>query len=109
MPTFTPPGLNDIPPTLPSGSIGQSHQAFHLFKHYRNRPEGRNVYIYSDDSVSENDPDGNSTLWSEDYRMGDTDPDAVEISACFYGGHGPYTITTAQATLLTNAGYTVDP
>lgn len=76
-----------------------------LFRHYRSRPEGRNVYIYSDGSVSEVDPNGVTTQW----QATDGDQTGIYITACFYGGHGAYPVTATQATLLTAAGYTVDP
>ena len=76
-----------------------------LFRHYRSRPEGRNVFIYSDGTVSEVDPNGVTTQWNQT----DGDQLGVYVTACFYGGAGPYAVTAAQATLLTNAGYSVDP
>lgn len=71
-----------------------------LFRHYRARPAGRNVYIYSNNTVSELDPDGETTFTTRHEGT-------PYVTAFFQGGAGPYTITSAQATLLTNAGYTV--
>ncbi len=103
--SFTPPTQDAVPPTLPPGDPDQSLTGYKLFRHYRSRPEGRNVFIYSDDSVSEVDPNGVTTQWNKT----DGDGTGIYIVACFYGGAGPYAVTSAQATLLTNAGYTVDP
>lgn len=104
MPTFTPPNQDAVPPVLPPGTPGQTSLSYKLFSHYRMRPEGRNVYIYSDGSVSENDPDGNSTLWRDSDRTPDS-LGAPTVTFVAYGGHDGVTVTQAQADLLTAAGY----
>lgn len=103
MASFTPPAnATENPPILPE-SRGP---AAALFRHYRGRPVGRNVFIYSDSTVSEVDPDGVSTFWQEvegtPFITGHS-----AVSGVFYGGHDNQYVTAAQATLLTNAGYTV--
>lgn len=103
MPTFTPPAnATEDPPVDEDATPIQRA----LFRHYRGRPVGRNVYLYSDGTVSEVDPDGLHTFARQEegspYAQGKS-----KTAAFFQGGTGPYTITAAQATLLTNAGYTV--
>jgi hypothetical protein len=102
MGTFTPPAqAGGVPPTLPR------HPGNKLFQHYRARPEGINVFLYSDGTVSEDEPDGTDRVWSIRDRNGDA-INATYITRCFYGGHDAYEISQAEADLLTNAGYTVD-
>lgn len=106
MATFTPPTYPEgLPPTLPADEHSLSYK---LFRHYRGRPEGRNVYIYSNDTVSEADPDGYSTLWREADRTSSTLANAPTVSHVFWGGHEAETVTSAEEALLIAAGYTVD-
>lgn len=107
MATFTPPSENSVPPTLPEGSPGQTDLQYRLFRHFRRRPAGIDVFIYSNGTVSEIEPDSQTTFWSTQdagYTAG-----LPYVTAAFYGGHDSYNITAAQSTLLTNAGYTVTP
>lgn len=111
MATFTPPAnATEVPPVLPVGDPEQSALGFRLFRFYRARPAGRNVYMYKAGSVS-------ATAFG---RVTETDPTSTynssgvatsngwdDIEIVFYGGHGAVTVTSAQATALTNAGYTV--
>lgn len=102
---FAPPAnADENPPTLPDDSYSLSYR---LFRHYRSRPVGRNVYIMSDNTVTETDPDGYSSLWKESDRMGDTLAGCPHVSHVFWGGHDAEAVTGAEATLLTNAGYVV--
>lgn len=102
MPTFTPPAQNVIPPVLPVGDPEQTPEGYALFRHFRARPEGRNVYVLSDDTVTEDDPDGTSASWA----AGEGIPHVVHA---FYGGHDDYNISEAVADLLTDEGYEVTP
>lgn len=89
-----------MPPTIGSHDPTWSALGNRLFRHYRARPEGRNVYILSDGTVTELDPDQETMFWDR----ADGSPYVV---VALYGGHDSYEVTSAQATLLTNAGYTV--
>lgn len=93
-----------VPPTLPDDTTSL---AYRLFRHYKSRPEGINVYIMSDGSVTQSDPDGSSSLWRESDRMGDTIPGAPHVTHVFWGGHDMDAVTPAEAIILANAGYTV--
>ena len=96
MATFTPPATSTVPPVLPTSS-GVSYL---LFRHYRTRPEGINVYVLSDGTVTETDPDGTNVYW----QAAEGSPYVTE---CFYGGHDAYNISDATAALLISEGYTV--
>lgn len=79
---------------------------------YKARPAGVNVYLYKTGSlsatahgrVSEDDPialyDANGVMTSNGWD---------DIEVVFWGGHGPTTLIKDWSTVLTNAGYTVDP
>jgi hypothetical protein len=99
---FVCPAALENPPTLP-----EYHPGNRLFRHYRSRPVGHNVFIYSNNTVSEQEPDGTTTLWRESDRMGDTMPNAPHVVKVFWGGHEAELITIQQRSLLVAAGYTV--
>ena len=102
MSTFTPPAQSTVPPILPSNDPDQTPEGFRLFRHYRSRPEGINVYLLSDDTITEDDPDQERVFWAEAEGT-------PYVKRAFYGGHDDYDLTDAEATLLTDAGYTVTP
>lgn len=105
MPSFqAPSNPNGVPSILPDTRGAQRK----LFRHYRPRPEGINVYVLSDGSVTESDPNGSSILWREADRSPETEEDAVTVVHVFWGGHEAETITDAMAAILIGAGYTVD-
>ncbi len=103
--TFVCPSQSAVPPVLPEEHIGNR-----LFRYFKARPEGINVYLYKVGSASaaahgrvdEDDPvtlyDANgvaiSTGWSD-------------LEMVFWGGCQAVTITQAQADALRAAGYTV--
>lgn len=67
-----------------------------LFRHFRARNVGRNVYYLTNGTITENDPDGTAVTW-----------DAVRT--VWWGGHLPVEITAAEQAALENAGYTTIP
>lgn len=122
--TFTPPLVKTVPPFGPDSTQAQVD----LWRHYENRYRGVNVWILSDGSVVQSDPTPeNSNVDMSNILPGDSllgkdpyvtsiyiDPGANPqvptihttshnpyVVAKFYGG-STYTITAAQATLLTN-------
>lgn len=99
-----PSNAQGVPPILPTSRGGERK----LFRFYRPRPEGINVFIYSDDEVSENEPDGSTRVWS----ISDRTPDSLNapyVTHVFWGGHDADPITDEEAALLTGAGYEVIP
>lgn len=106
MSTFTPPARSGVPPVLPpwSGREAQTITSYKLFRHYRSRPEGINVFELSDGTITEDDPDGTAVVWSPGDRTGDS-IDALYVVTAWYGGHDDYVLTDAQETALTDAGY----
>lgn len=106
MPTFQAPYTEGGVPSILPSSKGLQRR---LFRFYRARPEGINVFIYSNDTVSESEPDGSTTLWREADRTPDTDPTAPYVTHVFWGGHEAEEITEAEQALLEDAGYEVTP
>lgn len=105
MATFAAPAnATEGSPTLPDDMRSLSYR---LFRHYRPRPVGINVYILSNNTVTEVDPDGMSIIWRESDRTSDTIIGCPTVSHVFWGGHVAETVTSAEAALLTAAGYTV--
>lgn len=62
-----------------------------------------NVYILTDGTVTEDFPPSTYDTDGTLLLRGDE-----RVAHAFVGGGGPVTVTAAEATLLTNAGYTVD-
>lgn len=100
MPSFTPPTTNEDPPYLEDSTPLQKH----LYRHLATRPAGRNVYLWSNNTVSELDPDGSVRFWSvNDEGRGSN----IYVSKVWWGGHVTQTVSAAEQTLLEAAGYTV--
>ena len=108
MSTFQAPSDSDgDPPVLPEGDPDQSQIGFRLFRYFNSRPAGRNVYYRETNgvgSVTETDPQ--TTYDSNGNVLVDGWSDVVHV---WWGGHAAETVTAAQATALTNAGYTLGP
>lgn len=88
MATFTPPTLPG--PVLNRGEPEARRRR--LWRYYSAPPAGVNVYLYPDGTVTTTDPI--------------TQDEWDEVRA-FYGGHGPYPITSSEAASLVAAGYSV--
>lgn len=111
MASFTPPTRSDIPPVLPEGDLEQNPVAFRLFRFFRARPSGINVFLYKNGTYSA----------SRFGQVTETDPVAIynssgvavsdgweDLQLVFWGGHGAVIIDDDVAQLLVDAGYTVD-
>ena len=93
MPTFRPPTDNFVSPVIVGEFMdGQylsrtERLANQLGKHIALSPRGRNVFLLTDSTITENQPS-----------------DSTTISKIYYGGHETE-ITADEATALTAAGY----
>ena len=100
MATFTPPVVRRTPPTEITTRSGP---AKNLFRHFRGDDQADTVWIYTDGTVSTENP---QTTYDTD---GAVDEEALSrVSRMFLGG-ATYTVTAAEQALLEGAGYTVDP
>lgn len=96
MATFTPP-TEEYAQTHPQARWSVNR----LMRYYGTMPRGRNVYYLSDGTVTENDPDSRSVFWTREAG-------SPYVHTVWWGApETPYTVTSAQATALTDAGYTV--
>jgi hypothetical protein len=88
---------------LPEGTPGQDPLARRLFAHYETTEQAKNIYILTDGTVTEFTPpatyDANGDLLLLPHER---------VAHAFVGGGGPVAVTDAEATILTDAGYTVD-
>lgn len=114
IPTFEPPVVYDIPPTLPG--IEHRHANF-LARWYNNRPRGRSVLkltaatpgvfpsltLFPDETLFPRATAGESSYVIVDTPTSDQ-MDAVAFT--YQGGH-IYTVTEEEAFELTAAGFTV--
>jgi len=123
LPTFTPPPVADVPPILPTELDKRANPvAWRLFRYYHSRNRGINVFKMKDGTYVSSDPGfGNNTIVGEPYPATDAVPNNMlaqsyyngvrtdfplpqPIALIYYGGHS-YSITSQEATNLTNAGY----
>ena len=112
MSTFAPSSVNEAPPVLPDGDPDQTEGQVRLFRYYKARPTGVNVYLYKAGSpsaiahgrVTEEDP---ITLYNSAGVATSTGWEDIEV--VFYGGHEPTTLIRDWEDVLTAAGYTVTP
>lgn len=81
MATFTPPTTNDVRYGIPG------KRGWNLWRFLSPGPRGVNVYLLTDGTYSE----------IEQF-------DTSLVTTVYHGGHS-HTITSAEATSLTNAGY----
>lgn len=127
MSTFTPPLVYDRPTFLPDSTDDQKD----LWRHFANRARGVNVWILSDGTVVQDTAtaENSNTDMSNVYPWDVNDPSAPYVTsvfidsgadpqipsahtvshdpypvAFFYGG-ASHTVTSAQAAILTAAGY----
>lgn len=115
MATFTPPTAAVVPPFLPD----TTGPAKNLFKYFKARKRGVNVFKLSngtyvqDYPTPENSntaipypiiPDGQPYATSWLYSVPTYFNQAVTVVTTYYGGHS-YTVSAAEATALTAAGY----
>ena len=93
MPTFSPPTDNFVSPVIAGEFMNGQYLAAterlanQWGKHVALSPRGRNVFLLTDTTITENQPS-----------------DATRISKIYYGGHATE-ITSDEATALTTAGY----
>lgn len=91
MATFTPPADIVVQAFLEDSSPIQKR----LMRHSNGGVRGRNVWILTDDTVTEVAPDGTTVTYDD-------------VARFFPGGHVAQTVSAAEQTLLEAAGYTVD-
>lgn len=99
MATFVPPiTTGEVPPVAP-GADRLMNRLCALYQFSGDR--GRNVYLLSDGTVTETDPDGVTVRWDNDT------PGVVYVAKAWWGGHLEEDVTAAEAAALVAAGYTV--
>lgn len=64
------------------------------------------MFLLSDGTITESEPDGTAVVWSPNDRNGDA-INAKYVVVAWYGGHDNYEVTDAQAAILQANGYTV--
>lgn len=85
-----------VPPTLPGPSLDEGEPESlrrRLWRYYRQPDIGMNVYLLRDGTVTQHDPL--------------TEAGWAAVDVAFYGGHGPYLVSAAQAAALVAAGYSL--
>lgn len=89
MPTFRPPTDNFVVLGIPPKEFDSQEvrNAYNLFRHYNPEPRGRNVFLLTDGTYTENEPN-----------------DRDIISKVYFGGSNN-DITANEAASLTAAGY----
>jgi hypothetical protein len=93
--TFTPPTTEN----LSTWEAEASPLANRLMGHFHAGTRVHNVWIYSDNTVSETQP----PYWEQN----PSDPNGAYVARVFYGGGTYQDVTQAQRDLLVAAGYSV--
>lgn len=128
MPVFTPPTDHIVPPIYlggPDPLHGIDSAMQRLFRHFDNRDRGRNIFLMSDGTVTDSQDTSfgaNASGTPPNMIQPPTDPyvrsifesggELIEVDVfqvpyvvrTYYGGSGNV-ITSAEATILTAAGY----
>jgi len=100
LPTFTPPTDNIVPTVdLDERDRRRNPLGNALMRHFARGPRGRNVFLLTNNTVTEQQP----ANWV-DANTGSTNAGEVNTLKTWYGGHS-HPITDAEATILTAAGY----
>lgn len=102
-PVWNGPVVEDIPPTLPE----TTGVPYRLFRHYRPRARGINVYILTDGTVTQEHPSETSpiTTFGPPFPPGYVTVTQVGVRLTLFGGHVDQEISEADATILEAAGY----
>lgn len=96
MSTFTPPANAQEVPGFDASATGMQKR---LMRHTRGNPRARNFYIV-DGVLTETDP---VATYNADGSLALTGTE--RITRWFQSGTGPFTVTAAEATIITTAGF----
>lgn len=96
MPTFTPPATSNEVPGLAADTRGPARR---LFAWSGGQPRARNFYIV-DGALTEIDP---TATYTADGSVNQTGTE--RITRWFQSGTGPFSVTDAEATIITAAGF----
>ncbi len=95
MPTFTPPSRTTVPRVLPKTPEKDAKPSSYMKSDI---PVGANVWLYTDNTISEQQP----PLWEP--RTNQDGSITPGVKKVWYGGH-INDITSSEAVTLTAAGY----
>lgn len=92
MPTFRPPTddwMTLAPPLKPDALI-EERQAHVLFRHFDNEPRGRNVFLLTNGTYTENEPNDTTTISKVYWGGSNNEVSASEVASLTAAGYGAY-------------------
>ena len=92
MSIFRPPTDDFVPLALPPKPEASQEQrlAYDLFRHYGNDPRGRNVFLLTDGSYTENEPNDVTTISKVYWGGSNNEVSADEVASLTAAGYGAY-------------------
>ena len=92
MSIFNPPTDDFVALGIPPNEFASEEirLAFNLFKHFDNEPRGRNVFLLTDGTFTENEPNDITTISKVYWGGSDNIVDAAEVAALTSAGYGAY-------------------
>ena len=92
MSTFRPPTDDFVPLALPPKpeSSEEERFAYGLFKHYANDARGRNVFLLTDGTYTENEPNDITTIRKVYWGGTNNEVSADEVASLTAAGYGEY-------------------
>lgn len=92
MSTFRPPTDDFVALGVPPQEFDSQEVrlAYNLFKHYDPEPRGRNVFLLTDGTYTENEPNDMTTVTKIYWGGSDNDVSAAEVASLTAAGYGEY-------------------
>jgi hypothetical protein len=90
--TFRPPTDDFVPLALPPKPEASQEErlAYGLFKFYGNDPRGRNVFLLTDGTYTENEPNDITTISKVYWGGSENEVSAAEVASLTAAGYGAY-------------------
>jgi len=92
MATFRPPTDNwmTLAPPLKQDALIEERQAHVLFRHFNAEPRGRNVFLLTNGTYTENEPNEIATIAKVYWGGTDNEVSADEVASLTAAGYGAY-------------------
>jgi hypothetical protein len=92
MSIFRPPTDNFMMLGIPPNDFDsqEARLAYGLFRHYNNEPRGRNVFLLTNGSYTENEPNDITTIRKVYWGGTDNEISADEVASLTAAGYGEY-------------------
>lgn len=92
MSTFRPPTDDFVVLGVPPKEFDsqEARMAYSLFRHFDAEPRGRNVFLLTNGTFTENEPNDNATITRVYFGGSDNEVSADEVASLTAAGYGAY-------------------